>query len=494
MLLDMVESYDDEKKAYFLSIREKVITHVANKNDHKKMVSFLSKVGIINIDEKEKTVYIGVPNEFVLTQVKKFFLKSIKESIHDVYNPQFTAKLVVYTNFQTNGKWLLPDLKKLLNIKETKKAESGTVLKKGMKDELSSYFGILFDPIYRFDTFVAWWNNNFAFSAARAAAEQPWQIYNPLFLYGNVGLGKTHLMQAIGNEVMTNFEGKVVLYLPASKLIDEIVAAVRTNKLPNLLKKFDSVDVLIVDDIQFLADKTTTQEVFHNIFNDFHMKKKQVILSSDRPPKELTNIAARLKSRFSLGLVSDIQAPDYETRIAILQSKLDAKDEVIDFDLLSLIAKYVTDNVRELEWALNIMLTKRKLSSGELSEQDVLDCLKTLGYTAEKSMSTTEKAVQSNTRSLDNFANLVDMVSQYYNISVNDLKSDSRKKEITVSRQILMLLAKKYFNWTLEKIGDYFWGKNHASVIYAINNIEKKLKTDSNISHDYQVFVDWLEG
>jgi len=493
MLLDMVSQYDEEKRAYFCQIWEKVILQLSASSDYKKIVSFLGKVGVISIDEKEKCVYVGVPNEFVMTQVKKFFLKTIKEAIHIWYHPQFTVKLVVYAPFQKVGNNLLCNLNKVLKIPVSKK-KFDSEIKPAMRDELSSYFGILFDPIYRFDTFVAGGNNNFAFSAAKAVSENPGKVYNPLFLYGNVGLGKTHLMQAIGNHIINTASKKVVLYLPTSKLVDEIIAGIRNNKLNNLMRKLDDVDVLLIDDIQFLAGADKTQEIFHNIFNDFHMKKKQVILSSDRPPKELINIASRLRSRFSLGLVSDIQAPDYETRIAILQSKMASKDEDIDFEHLSTIAKHVKDNVRELEGALNILITRKKLMKTDLTDKDVVACLKTLGYSTEKSMSAREHVIQSNTKSMQNFWNLVDMVAKYYNIAVADLKSDSRKKEITLARQILMILAKKYFDWTLVKIGDYFGWKNHASVIYAVNNIQKKLKIDQNISHDYQVFVDRLEG
>lgn len=239
-----------------------------------------------------------MPNEFVMSQVKKFFMKAIKEAVHVVYNPQYTAKIVVYAGFQKNNDLLL-DLKKVLNVKSQKVPVEANITH-SMKDELSSYFGILFDPLFRFDTFIAGTNSNFAFAAAKAVAENPGMVYNPLFLYGNVGLGKTHLMQAIGNEVIMNQPNKVVLYLPTVKLVDEIVSGIRTDKLKKLQRKLDEVDVLLLDDIQFLAGAEKTQEVFHHIFNDFYMKKKQIILSSDRPPKELVNITSRLRSRFSL--------------------------------------------------------------------------------------------------------------------------------------------------------------------------------------------------
>ncbi len=489
MQFDLVNQYDEEKSAFFRQLWEKIVLQLSIKEDNKKIMSFLPKVSIVDINEKEKNVHIWVPNEFVLTQIKKFFSKSIKEAVNVVYNPQFAVKFVVYPWFASSGHDLLINLKKLLNIKEIKNQEVQSQ-KKSIKGELAEYFGILFDPAFRFDRFVVGANNQLAFSAARSTAENPGQVYNPLFLYGNVGLGKTHLMQSIGNEIMCTYPDKVVLYLPASKLIDEIVVALRSNKLSWLLKKFDEVDVLLIDDVQFLAEKEKTQEIFYNIFNDFQLKKKQIILSSDRPPKELLHIEPRLKSRFALGLVADIQSPDFETRIAILQSKLEKTGDSLDFEYLEMVAKYVKDNVRELEWALNILMSRKKVLNIDISMDDVFACLKTLWYGKESQSDNYQITVQSNSRSVQNFANLVDMVAQYYNISVNELKSESRKKEITEARQILMLLAKKYFNRTLEKIWDYFGGKNHASVIYAINNIEKKLKIDADMAHDYQVFVD----
>jgi len=283
-------------------------------------------------------------------------------------------------------------------------------------------------------------------------ADKPGQSYNPLFLYGTVGLGKTHLMQAIGNDIMSKYPEKVVVYLPVTKLIDEIVTAIKGNKLSNLLKKFDDVDVLLIDDVQFLADKDKTQEIFHNIFNDFQLKHKQIILSSDRPPKELVHIEPRLKSRFALGLVADIKSPDFETRIAILQSKLMNKGEDMDFHLLEIIAKYIKENVRELEGALNILLSRKAILHKDIEEADVYECLKTLGYQIEHTADETQAVIESNSKSVKNFDALANMVAQYYGIAVQDMKSESRKKEITNARQLLMFLAKKYFNWTLERI------------------------------------------
>lgn len=490
MLIDIVNSYDKEKKDFLLGIWEDVILHLSKQIDPRKIFTFLQKAGIISIDEKEQKVYIWLANEFAMSQVKKFLGKQIKETIKEIYNSQFDTEFVIYTPFSSGGE-LTTDLKKLLQLKENKKEHT---IEPKIKNKLFEFFGILFDPIYNFENFIVWANNNFAFSAAKAVSENPWIAYNPLFLYGNVGLGKTHLMQAIGNKIMQDDPEKNVIYLPTSKLIDEIVESLKKNKLNTVLSKFNNIDVLLLDDVQFLSGKDKTQEIFHNIFNDFHMNKKQVIISGDRPPKELINIEPRLKSRFGLGLVADIKAPDFETRIAILQSKLEQKWEEIDYDLLETIAKYVIGNVRELEWALNILITRKKLMWDSLNEQDAIVALETLWYMQQQDNIDMNRLSEWNKKSEKNFANIVEMVAQYYSISVVDLKSDSRKQEITVSRQLLMLLAKRYFGWTLEKIWDYFGGKNHASVIYAVNNIEKKIKIDKNLAHDYNVFVEWIEG
>ena len=320
MLIDIVQQYDAEKKQYFKDLRTQVILQLSTQQDHKKIVTFLSKAWIINIEDSEKKVYIGFGNDFMLAQAKKIFNKSLKESVQTVYNPQYTVEYIIYPPFST-GSDLLINLWDLLNIKVTEK-KNPEPISKSLKDELYDYFGILFDPSFRFDNFIAWANNQFAFSAAKAVADNPWNAYNPLFIYWNVGLGKTHLMQAIWNEIIQNNPEKVIIYLPATKLVDEIVQALQHNKMSTLMRKFDDVDALLIDDIQFLADKDKTQEIFHNIFNDFQSKKKQIIISSDRPPKELLHIEPRLKTRFALWLVADIHAPDYETRIAILQSKL----------------------------------------------------------------------------------------------------------------------------------------------------------------------------
>lgn len=463
----------------------------------------MSKCGVIAVEDKHKKVDIGVPNEFVVSQIKKFFAKSLKTAVQSVYNQQFNYELHIFTPFQSKvSNPLQINIQKILKISPLNTNKSidninnldDITTRQGGLGGNDTQRGYALQSHLNFDTVVAGAHINFALSAAKAVADNPGKVYNPLFVYGHVGLGKTHLLNAIGNYITKHHSGQKVLLLPTTQLIDEIILAIRKNKLSALLSKFKSVDVLLLDDVQFLSDKDKTQEIFLNIFNEMQQAGKQIVLTSDKAPRELNNIEARLKSRFGLGLVCDISEPDYETRLAILQSKLAHKGEYIDPELLAIIAKNITSNVRELEGALNILLTRRQLSGQSLSVDHMHDCLRTLGYKiqGEKTVSI-EEMTQMNTRSIMNFSSIVEHVAAYYNLSINDLKSDKRSKDISLARQMLMVIAKSKFQRTLEKIGDYFGGKNHSGVIYAIKEFPKKLKADPSLNRDYSLILEQVE-
>lgn len=489
MLFDIIDWYNKEKINILVELWTKIIQNLAIKNDTKKIMSFLNKCWIIWIDEKEKKIHLWIPNEFILSQVKKFFQKPLNESVQEIYNPYFKISFHVYPKFQTWHCELQVDLKKIFWIKESKE----TKLDIKTTEKLKEFFWVLFDPKYRFDNFIAGSSSELAFSAAKAVSWKPGIVYNPFFIHGNVWLWKTHLLQSIWNYIIENNKDKVVVYLPTTKLIDEIVDAIKKNKMQNLMQKFEEVDVLILDDIQFLKEKEKTQEIFHNIFNDFQMKKKQIVLSSDRPPRELTLLEPRLRSRFALWLVVDIKKPDFETRIAILESKLKEKWEKLDPWYIDLIAQFVKDNIRELEWALNFILSKKVLLWKELDENDINEALNTLWYDTQTTNQIENKIQQiqnKNQRKNEDFNKIVEYVSWYYNISVYDIKWDSRKKEVSLARQMLMYFAKKYFGWTLEKIWDFLWWKNHATVIYSINNFEKLLKHNKQLHTDFHIIIE----
>ncbi len=482
MSIDITQSYDSAKISHLQSVWEKVISQLASIHDHKKIISFLGKTAIIDINTDDKKVFIGVPNQFVLTQIKKFLGKDITKSLHENYDAQFTAQYDIFAPFQEGKHPLHIDMLKTLWVDQLK--ETSPLLDQKTKTALSKYFGILFDKNYTFNSLIIGAHNQMAAGAAQAIAAEPGKAYNPFFVYGNVWLGKTHLMQAIGNKIMQEYPEKVVVYLPTSKLVDEIIGGIRKNKLTNLMQKLEEVDVLLLDDIQFIAKKDKTQEIFHNIFNDFHMKEKQIIITSDRPPKELNDIAERLKSRFSLWLVTDVSQPDFETRLAILQSKAQAKNVEIDDALLEILATHVTDNIREIEWALNIIITKMQLTGKDITPNDIYECLHTLGY---KNDFTKDEEVQTaNTRTIHNMDDIVALVATYYHIAPEDIIGDSRKKQISLARKICMKIAKEQFGRTLEKIGEYFGGKNHATVIYSIESLTEDLKQDSYLARDWE--------
>lgn len=491
MLFDIISKYSSEEKQVLCDAWKQIIQHISRDHDAKKIISFLTKAWILNIDDKKQIIHIWVSNEFLLTQVKKFFHKALTNSVQQKYAETYKVKYHIYTALSKKWNDLHIDLQKLFNLSLTKK-DNKTYTKDSTSLQLANKFWIKFSPHLNFNSFVNWSHSTLAFSAAKAVANQPWKTYNPLFIYGGVWLGKTHLLQSIGQAILEHTE-RTVLYIPATKLIDNIIQSIRKNKLTKFIADFTKVDVLLIDDIQFLSGKEKTQEIFLTIFNELVMNNKQIVMSSDQAPRELSNIEPRLKTRFAKWLVADMQAPDYETRIAILQAKLTQKWETIDFDLLSVFAETITDNVRELEWALNIVLTNKKLTHGELTEDSMIRCLKTLWYNMRwEEMATHEDFAQITTSTIMSFSKVVDFVSKYYSISVSDLKSESRTRAISQARQMLMSIAKNHFNWTLEKIWDYFGGKNHTAVIYACRNFEKKLKKDKIISHDYAVVVDRL--
>lgn len=492
MLFDTNHTYTAEQIATLTAVWSDIIKHLSLHEDPKKILSFLSNCGVIAIDDKHKRVEIGLPNEFVLGQVKKFFAKSLKSAVQSTYNQQFSYDLVIFTPFQqktTNP--LQIDIKKLLKIppRETK-----LVMTQSVVETPTSSFGYALQSQQTFDTIISGAHIEFALSAARAVADQPGKVYNPLFIYGHVGLGKTHLLNAIGNSIHRHHQGQNIVFLPTTQLIDLIVTAIRKNKLNNLLAEFKKIDVLLLDDVQFLGDKDKTQEIFLNIFNEMQQAGKQIVMTSDRAPRELNNIEARLKSRFGLGLVCDITEPDFETRLAILQSKVSLKGEHIDSEYLQVLAQNITSNVRELEGAINIILTKKSLSKQATTLDTIHDCLRTLGYKIQGEQTVSLEEMNSlNTRSLMNFGTIVEYVAAYYNISVADLKSDKRSKDISLARQMLMVIAKSKFQWTFEKIGNYFGGKNHAAVIYAVKQFPKKLQADPALNYDYTLVLEQVE-
>ena len=322
------------------------------------------------------------------------------------------------------------------------------------------------NPKYTFSTFVVGNSNRFAHAAALAVAEAPAASYNPLFLYGGVGLGKTHLMHAIGNEILKNNKNSKILYVTSENFTNQLINAIKDNSSDQFRNKYRNIDVLLIDDIQFIAGKERIQEEFFHTFNTLYESGKQIILSSDKPPKDIQLLEDRLKSRFEWGIIADISNPDYETRLAILRKKAQLDNIIIDDEILSTIATRIDSNIRELEGTLNKIIATASLTQNnqitmELAEKAINDIV-----------SQQEKVISPEF--------IQETVGKYFNVNPKDLKGSKRSNDITFPRQIAMYLCRNVANMSLPQIGKAFGKRDHTTVMHACNKIEQEIKTNSN--------------
>ncbi len=332
-------------------------------------------------------------------------------------------------------------------------------------DSISGYSTSFLIPKYTFETFVVGDSNRFAHAAALAVAEAPATSYNPLFLYGGVGLGKTHLMHAIGNSILKKNHSSKVLYVTSETFTNQLINAIKDNTNQEFRTKYRNVDVLLIDDVQFIAGKEKIQEEFFHTFNTLHENGKQIIISSDRPPKEIKLLEDRLKSRFEWGLIADISNPDYETRLAILRKKAQFDNIVIDDMILSNIATKIDSNIRELEGVLNKMIAKASLTHSpltmEMAERAINDIV------AQKEKIVSPEYIQ-------------EVVAKYFNINPKDLKSSKRSNDLAYPRQIAMYLCRDIAQMQLAKIGESFGKRDHTTVMHACRKIESEIKENGN--------------
>jgi len=324
------------------------------------------------------------------------------------------------------------------------------------------------NPKYVFDTFVVGKSNEFAHAAALAVSENydnPQNAYsNPLFIYGGVGLGKTHLMHAIGHFVLDQDPTKKILYVTSEQFTNELINSIQTNKNEEFRNKYRKVDILLIDDIQFIADKDRTQEEFFHTFNELHEQNKQIVLTSDKPPKDIKSLEERLISRFAWGLVVDIGPPDLETRIAILRNKADSEGFEIADEVLNFIAENIRSNIRELEGALSRVMAYSKLTSGEITVETAAIVLRDIYETTTKKKITGEY--------------IKSEVAKKYGLTIEDLNSRKRTKQIAYPRQIAMYITRELTDLSLPKIGDVFGGRDHSTVIHAYDKISADLESD----------------
>jgi chromosomal replication initiator protein len=392
---------------------------------------------------KERQATIDIPNRFFRDWIEENYPYLIAESLGS------TLGFPIDILYKSEAK-LDPVIKKMDMKLETRRQ---SLAKRG----------IYLNPKYTFDNFVVGTSNQFAQAAAHSVSVAPGKTYNPLFIYGGVGLGKTHLIHAVGNAVIDRNPGLTVLYVSSEQFTNEVVSALRHDKMGEFKEKYRNVDILLLDDIQFIANKTATQEEFFHTFNALYERQKQIVVSSDRPPKEITAVTDRLRSRFTMGLIADIQPPEIETKIAILLKKAATERINIPEDTAYYLASKVKSNVRELEGCLIRLGAQASLTGRPIDIEMAKGILRDLIEDDEKPIT------------VDHIQKIV---CDYFGIKMIDMKAKKRTKEVALPRQIAMYLTKQLTEMSLSDIGKGFGGKDHATVIYACKQIEEKRAKD----------------
>jgi len=425
-------------------------------------------------DVIENTVYILVTLDGTgdyIDYIEKKYLLPFKVSIAEITGIEYDVKFI-------------PDnpseLEKVEEVANAHKKKAAAHTKKN--DNLLMIERANLNPRYTFDTFVVGKNNNFAHAASLAVAESPGEVYNPLFLYGGVGLGKTHLMHSIAHFILEKDPKKKVLYVTSEAFTNELIESLRSGKTGNELPmtafrdKYRNVDVLLIDDIQFIIGKESTQEEFFHIFNHLHVAGKQIIISSDKPPKDIETLEARLRTRFEWGLIADISAPDYETRMAILKKKIES-DQLeryhIPEDVLQFIATNIKSNIRELEGSLNKLIALYKLKNEEINISLAAEALKDLISPDENRKITPEL--------------IIETVSEHFGISVADLKSASRDAKTTSARHIAMYLCRSMTDTPLKMIGSLLGGRDHSTVKHGVDKVSKDMENNDSLKNTISI-------
>ncbi|WP_208587157.1 chromosomal replication initiator protein DnaA [Gracilibacillus suaedae] len=413
---------------------------------------------------KEDTVIISAPNEFTRDWLESRYTTIIADALYELTG----AKLAV--------KFVIPESTDDTTEEFTQMKKKKTV---PMQSNETSPKSMLNDK-YTFETFVIGSGNRFAHAASLAVAEAPAKAYNPLFIYGGVGLGKTHLMHAIGHYVLDHNPTAKVVYLSSEKFTNEFINSIRDNKAVNFRNKYRNVDVLLIDDIQFLAGKEQTQEEFFHTFNTLHEENKQIIISSDRPPKEIPTLEDRLRSRFEWGLITDITPPDLETRIAILRKKAKAEGLDIPNEVMLYIANQIDTNIRELEGALIRVVAYSSLINQDIDASLAAEALKDI--------------IPSSRPKVITIQHIQEEVGKRYNVKLEEFSAKKRTKSIAFPRQIAMYLSRELTDFSLPKIGEEFGGRDHTTVIHAHEKISKLMGTDELLSKEIEEIKEQLKS
>ncbi len=414
---------------------------------------------------QDNTVKILIPsdNSMALQYIINHYMDFIRVTISEF------LETMIDVSFLLN--------KDTINNEETQNFDDENSNDRGYESN-ANYEHSNLNPKYRFDTFVVGSNNKFAHSASLAVAESPGISYNPLFLYGGPGLGKTHLMHSIGHFIMEHNRRAKVLYVTSEQFTNEVIESIRSGKTESMSKlreKYRTVDVLMVDDVQFIIGKESTQEEFFHTFNELHQAGKQIILSSDKPPKEMETLEERFRSRFEMGLIADIQSPDYETRMAILRKNAENYGKNIDDEVIDYIATNIKSNIRELEGAYNKIIAFSRLNNVDVTLENAMEALKDIIY-PDKSKVITPQLI-------------LDTVCEHFGSKKEDIISKKRNAEIVLPRQVIMYICRAHTDASLEEIGKLLGKKDHTTVMNGINKIKQKMAKDDELAKNIDVIV-----
>jgi len=433
-------------------IWQETLNKIKEKLSNPSFKTWFSDTKPVELNDQEQLI-IEVPNDFIKDWLQSRYINLIAEIIKGLTTNQWEPVFLTREEIEE------------LKNKNSSRAKS-FIEKPNKDDEKKSYNGL--NPKYVFDTFVVGNSNRFAHAASLAVAEAPAKAYNPLFIYGDVGLGKTHLMQAIAHFILNHNPESKVMYVSSETFTNELINSIKDDRTVEFREKYRNIDVLLIDDIQFLAKKERTQEEFFHTFNALHESNRQLIISSDRPPKEIPTLEDRLRSRFEWGLITDIQKPDLETRIAILRKKADIESLEIPNEVIIYIANKIQSNIRELEGALTKVIAYSSLVDREMNQDIAQEALKDLLLKSNKE-----------NRRID-INSIQKVVSEYYNLDLDDMKTKKRTQNIAFPRQIAMYLSREITDLSLPQIGENFGGRDHTTVIHAHNKIQEKYDKDND--------------
>ncbi len=458
----------------------RIMSSMIRKQD---FLTYFKKFSLVSATET--SIVLGVISSFHKDNLSKKFYNEIKNAITQIV-PQIEAvDFSVDEQIDVKDKNEVIDCRMLLkdSEKQTKKEQSeGVEIVEGINSRLVN-------DRYRLDNFIIWPATQLAHAACEAVSRRPGASYNPLYIYGNVGLGKTHLLQWVANVIRAKNKSLRVVYTTADKFLTDYVASIKGRSVDKLRERYRAIDVLVLDDVQFLAGKKQTQEELYNIFNILYEAGKQIVLSGDRPPKELTELEARLQSRFEWGITVDVGAPDYETRLAIITGKAQAREFLLPQEVAEFIAEHVTTNVREIEWILNQIIAEHDLRWTPPTLENIAMRLSKLSVKPLTTSLQTSRTMRSNHCS---YEDLIQTVSGHFGIEIRTLLSEDRRKENMIPRQVAMYLLKNKLHYTYERIGNIFSGRNHTAVMYSCKKLEAVMRKDQQVVYELNVIRDKL--